>query len=537
MNTKTEVKDCTNNQKRTMKVTKQEKKKLLEYNRIDQQTKIKELEQKVKKSQIMTFLKILPMITIGEVITTLTEPPKEEKEKQQLQELKEHLNKSGVFSEKITKEVGDELDEQIKYLEEQKKVDPEGITIFPKKTQNNVKIPLENEEILEIDLDNPSKTETYPSTLQKHSRVEVKEAQQTTIPIKEVKLSQAEEKLDRLKNHKIVEEYENNLKDARKDLRDLTFEYNLLEQQTNQAMNSAETEELLEKLNTVIKRVEELKKLLQIENISQYDANDLYALIEDHLKDFKDKKSVLEIKDSNLYILMAEKVEELEKRKTSLEEKIKTKKEELEMNEKQLEEIKEKYFDFEKFSTKLLQFQNEQDTILKEINEKLAKATTLKEKVEIQVTSIRRRNRSLLSLIAEQMMIPGARSAKRIAIATAISLFFMKTTMQQETRVKKYKVINVTDYQKEIETSLTQLNDISLLLKKTSRQLDKIISDFKREYQQYFAIVPECKALLNDLERVKDSLSEKEYELEKIKGKQQQNLEKNNVQVKKYQLD
>ena len=50
-------------------------------------------------------------------------------------------------------------------------------------------------------------------------------------------------------------------------------------------------------------------------------------------------------------------------------------------------------------------------------------------------------------------------------------------------------------------------------------------------------MIPECRKLLADLEKIKDEISEKEYELQKIKDEQEKNLEKNDAKVKVYKAE
>ena len=108
----------------------------------------------------------------------------------------------------------------------------------------------------------------------------------------------------------------------------------------------------------------------------------------------------------------------------------------------------------------------------------------------------------------------------------------MKKAMKPKIAIEKHKVIKVTDYSKEIENNLKSIDDVSKMLSKTSNKLDEMIEKFKIEYKDFLGEIPECKQLLSNMQKVKSDLKEKEYEIEKIKQAQKQNLEKNHNKIK-----
>ena len=231
--------------------------------------------------------------------------------------------------------------------------------------------------------------------------------------------------------------------------------------------------------------------------------------------------------------MISEKLDELDNKKDNLQNKIETKKSSLELDEMRIEEIREKYYSFDKFNTELTKFQQEQDKVLEEIKDKMAKATTIQERVETQVQGMNRQSRRLLTLMAASMMLPGARSAKGLATMAASYLYFMRTIMRPNVRTRTLRTIKVEDYHKEIESSLSELDNVSNLLKKASKQIETTIKEFETEFGEYLNVFPECRELLNSLEKIKDEIKEKEYELGRIKEEQEKNLEKNNAKVKR----
>lgn len=549
MNETIGVKGGKNDRRRRLIITKQFKEKLEAYQQEQHEKEIQELEKRVKQQQRITFIKVFPIAVAGQIYTTLTED-NEKKKELALNEVIDLIQKENMFSERETREIITALRNGTLYsldnellgklgipLEGYKRVSEIDLTDFVKEekvVQENT-IPEEKQVVSEetksavlkvVELTNQEE-QHKEETLQQVSSATPEEQIQAGITATDT----IDEQLDKLKNHKIVDEYENKLKEVRKELRTLIFEYNLIADAAENVYNSKEAEELLDRLNEIIRKMEELKKAIAVPDIDKYDDNYLYTLIESYIEEFKNKNFVSEIKDSSLYIMISDKLAELDSKKDKLQDKLETKKETLEIDEERLEELRERYFNYEKFNNDLLNFQATQDKVLDEIRDKMAKATTVTERVEAQLAGMTRQSRRLRNMIAASMLLPGARSARGIATMTATYLYFMRNVMNPRTVTRRYKVVKTTDYHKEIERSISQLDDVHSLLKKTSRQIDLTIKEVEKEFAEYIDVIPECKELLANLEKVKEEIKEKEYELQRIKEEQEKNLEKNNAKV------
>ena len=129
------------------------------------------------------------------------------------------------------------------------------------------------------------------------------------------------------------------------------------------------------------------------------------------------------------------------------------------------------------------------------------------------------------------MMLPGARSARGMATLAATYLYFMRQLTRPNTRTRTYRQIDVKDYNKEIESSLSALENVEEMLKKTSKQITTTINEFEHEFKDYIDMFPECRELLDNLEKIKDEIEEKEHELKRIKEQQERQLEINNAKV------
>lgn len=556
MNETIGVKGGRNDRRRTLLITRKQKEKLEQYHQEQKEKEFKELEKKVKLQQKLVAIAAVPIATIGQVYLTLTHDKLKKKELA-LKEAIELLEKENIFSESDTNEIIKALKEGNVFSLNEELLGKLGLSFETKKQVSEIDATdfvtekQKQEEKQEISLETKAAVLTVVE-------LTLEEKEQALLPTKEEKLEEEikesitperkikagiaetdtiETRLDKLKNHKIIDEYENKLKEVRKDLRQLVFEYNLVSEASDHLYDSKEADELLDRLNEIIKKIEELKRKLDIPDIDKYDDNYLYTLVADYIEEFKNKNFVSEIKDSALYIMISEKLDELDNKKDSLQNKIETKKTTLEIDEMRIEQIRENYYSFEKFNSDLVKFQESQDRVLDDIRDKMAKATTVQERVETQVVGMQRQSRRLMRLMAASMMLPGARSARGLATMAATYLYFMRNVMRPNVTTRRYKTIKVSDYHKEIESSLSELDNVSVLLQKTSKQIDSTIKEFEHEFKDYLDVIPECRNLLSDLEKIKDEIQEKEYELKRIKEEQEKNLEKNDAKVKKMVFD
>ena len=546
MNETIGVKGGHNDRRRSLKIKNAQKSKILEE---EEQLRLKELEKKVKKQQRYTLIKTLPIVIAGGVAKTLydtatgkrTVDLEDVRSKWNVKEYSvDHTTESIQEAEK--REHDEKNTKEVVVVREDGRKEIVRVPIEPKKTiLDDIHIffgtPVEEkredkqEQVSPVQIEEPTKESTQDYIPMIGVRPKAKGSDDSFID--EESLSpENREKLQKLKARKIVDEYEKQLKDIRFDLRNLIFDYNVLVQDASEAVVSEETIIILDKLSDVIDRVEELKRRIKIDDLDKYDDNYIYTLVEEYLDEFRDKKLISEIKDSPLYVLIAEKLEELDGKKDDLNQKVEAKKERLAEKEEKFEQLREKYFNLDTVNAELLKFQYEQDALLREVQEKVRDAVSVQEKVEVEVQAMSRQSRRFLRMLTLSMFFPGARAAKSMAAAAAAYLYFMNNILRPKTTTKRYRVITVKDYSRDIEASLDSIGNALDLLGKTSKQVDKMITLVSEEFKDYIGVIKECDELLYNLHKLKNEMKEKEYEMEKIKKEQELVLEKNNAKVK-----
>lgn len=543
--------------KRTIIITSENKKKLKEYYKKKKKLKLEKLEREVKNLQLASFLVAVPISIAGNIYDAMfhviDETKEEEKEKGLQKELRDKAK--GLQVEELHQTEKLELSETSTYIEDYQTNDRkftdygypktiEGkmiVSLTDNKKLNSVKTNIEitlppqiaKTQVSLTENNKLGKKEDILNQTNQESKIEVLEEKQDTIPMPAAGMSFIENTVfQKAQDKTLVVKYEEKFKDIREELKELIYEYNVLAQETNDIYTSKEAENILHQLNMVIKKLEELKGKIKVEVADLENENYLIELVDGYIESFKNKKIVDEVKDSALYIMLADKVEELTTKTGSLNTKLEDKKEELELDEEKIETLKDAYYNYDNFNNQLISFQYEQDFMLKELEQRVQESTSITEQVEYRIQLMTKQSKRLLKMLALPMMIPGGRSAKAMATATAAYMYFMKNLMNPRLQQKKYRIISVTDYSREIENNISKVSDAINLIGKTSDKLEEMITKLEKDFKDYIDEIPECKELLSNLNKLLSELKQKEEELVKTKSKQENLLEKNNQKVK-----
>ena len=501
---------------RTLKIKKKQKKKLQEY--IDRE-KLAEKEKKVRKIQAITFIKIIPIVFVGKTIQMF------------IGNTDKDISDKENVSDDIT-DISDDKKSIIIDLEEEKK--------YPVK--KNISIKKKNESKKEIKV--PDTIDVKPIPLIPDGK-DVEILDEKNDFVEEISLvdnsvekedfsnisPQAQSTLKKLKSRKIVSEYENQLKEVRFELRQLVFDYMTIADEEEKVVFSEEASNLIDKLSMVIWKIEKLKDKIKIDDLDKYDDNYIYTLIENYLAEFRDKRFVSEMKDSPLYILISEKLQELDNKKDDLNSKLVEKKEKLEEREEKFDRLKSRYSDLEKINQDIRKIQEEQEYFYRKIKEQMEKAVSVSERVKVEVEAMDYFSVRMLRLLRRAMLFPGNRAARSIVAMSSMYMYFLNKLINPKMVTKKYKVIEVKDYSEEIENSLSSISEVSNMLYSTNKQISKMITSINEEFSEYKGIYPECDKLLYNLEQMQSNISEKEFEINEIKKKQEKLLEKNNSKV------
>lgn len=495
------VKGDHNDRKRVLLITKKQKKKLEKYYN---ESRIKELEKKVRKGQIINLLTAVPLVISINVFKTFMKN-----------------------CENITKE------DNIKKKEEN--------------NLSNIKIKSSNELYNKEDKENfVIKEEIYVTD-------EVGDLPIVIIPIDTLDKSVAkEDKKDTILvtnngiDKKIIEEYTNELKKVRTELKDLIYDKNFYIESKKD--NKNEAEQILNNLKIIIKKLDELNNIIKKSDMG--DENYYYNLALEYINEFNNGKTIENIKDSPLYIEISKKLKELDYKKEDLKDSILSKKVtnySMENND---------FFDFLDFNKDIEVFQEKQEQIIKKLEQSNTKdierkqnnykkteieeesknnyiTSNINNNIESAINKAKELNNYCQSLIETinkpTMKKPSIRSTKAVAVTTLIAAYFMRKVLRNKFKTRRKKKIIRNDYNIEIETNISDIDNVLLLIKESKSKIDSIINEIISEYYNYLYL-KEFQDLLTNLDNIRSEIIEKEYEVDNIRSRHMDSI--NNQKIK-----
>ncbi|MBQ1551138.1 MAG: hypothetical protein IIZ67_03460 [Bacilli bacterium] len=561
-----------NDRRRVMKLRKKEIERLKELNEEES------LKKELKERETKELLSIIPIVIIKilidntrskkivnidrkkdikekekkeETITQLEEIQEEKKKepsKESLEQIKPESNEGFVKVDRIEEEKNESpiieniilpgillLQDKPKIIKVDKVKDIDEKELKEDSSKEETK---ELEEQEEIKSDDKEKSEEAKEEVKEETRQEKKEEKsekKEKSQSSEEKQSEIDKKLERLQSNKIVEKYADKLMAIRHDLRNIIFEYNMIVDRNNKLQTKEEAEKLLDSLNKLIKKIDELKKKLDIPDSDKYDETYLYAIAEEYMKEFSNNKPIKEIKSSPLYISISEKVKELDKAKNKLKKTIDDNKKSLGIKEAQVEKLKSNYDKMSDFDKKMDDFTTQAEKELKDVEDKVKNSVDIKREMEYRVVEANRMSRLLVGLMAVEAMLPTNRSTKRAAlIATAGAYVLNRLLNRRRVQVRENVKVTVKDYSERIEKDLDKIEDVQKNLSKNCAELDKIISLLENDYKNVVSANSEYKELLINLKIIKSNLQEKEYDLKRINDDTKKSLDENNHKVMRY---
>ena len=359
MNETIGVKGGKNDRRRSIKI-KEAKKKKIEVQEKDRE--LLELEKEVKKQQAFTLIKTLPIAVVGGTFkmfydTAVGKGPSNKEEYNSNWKIKEY------DSDNSTLQHGEKPKERkvvltpdgqkvVVYIDagDDKKNILEDILILPKPEDVKIdEIPKTSEnDVIEVldDKKNNDKRKFVTSNINISSNISTNNSSNKEndtirngfVGVGDVTVDNSSidyndlsnvssETLSKLKARKILDVYEKQLKDVRYELRHLVFDYNALIDAEDDIVLSSDAQIILDRLSDIISKIDELKKKIKIDNLDRYDDNYIYTLIEGYLDEFKNQQAVSGLKDSPLYLLISEKLDEKKKKKNDLNKRVEQKKE------------------------------------------------------------------------------------------------------------------------------------------------------------------------------------------------------------------
>ena len=316
---------------------------------------------------------------------------------------------------------------------------------------------------------------------------EVKDNKPTIKIEKEIIFSKDdEEKLDneisKIKSKKILEEYEDKLKDLRYKLRTSYYEQSILDEVKELEDNPSN--ENLKKINKLIDKLDDYKENISINTKYLVEENYIKELVNEDMKKIKEESLLVEESASDVFKSIDSKVEEIKKIENNIKENIEQEKIWKNIDEEKLEELKEKDLNIEKHKNDLIKFQDEEDKISKVVQEKIKKETNIFEKERIQLSGMSIGSAIAIRNVRRNMRPIGVRSGRKIFNFITTYLYYFSMINAIKPIKNRYKKLDLNKYQKEVEKSLEEIDKVLVDIKKTGKKLEKTIKDFIMKYER-----------------------------------------------------
>lgn len=423
--------------------------------------KISQMEKVVRKQQLKTIPIIIPLAILSTITQNIIKKDtKEEQEKYIGQDNIEKIDKN----KKLTSEEKEEVKENIVEVKKEQQEEPSIIRTYSK----------EDEELLE-------------------------------------------KEISKVKANKIIEEYENRLKDLRWKLRKAYYDDDILKEAKELEDNPSEKN--LEKLNDLIEKLDKLRNKVKVESKIDIEKDYLSVLVQEDIKKIEETKKENLKETDKIYKDLSVKVETLKQIEEKVEEKVEEKKINNNIDEEEFNKLKEKEADISKFNNEFIKFQNEQSKIISDVHMNIPFQENVNDIARIQLNGMFLSSNLAMRNVRRNMRTPGVRSGKKVynLLATFLYSFSMINTTRPVR--KQYKNIHLEEMSASIENNINEIDNMLLNLSKTSNQITRNINLFIKMYEQ-FKDTDQYKKILANLEQMRRNIEEKEYELQRIKARE-----------------
>lgn len=371
----------------------------------------------------------------------------------------------------------------------------------------------------------PKKGERPPLTLEKNEEIS---------PTKEMESIPYLEK-------EIIHVLDENIKDIQYDLKKLDSEVYTIKKKMNQEIQQEEVEELeleienlIIKIETLKKEMESLKKTFALDFPVEVPDNYLIYLVDEY-KDKQIERDYLEkrLNENKEYLSLVEQIILIEKERDTLSEKVKEKKDKLELNEEEIQKLNEEVISLEDSFKDLEKLMETQEKILKELESKVNDTVHITERVEFISRTIEHSIIDLFLLMATLKHNLSLKGNALAAVQAAITLdFILKLTTPIEERVK-VKENDLVDYKNTITNSIMDVDKLNTIVDQNIESIIGIRHTFLQDYKEY-SYLDSYQNALKKLEELENNMKDRKGQITRIGKDMERQLEKNEAKVKQY---
>lgn len=444
---------------------------------------------------------------------------------------------------------------EIKLEEEQKKptISPTTVTnnktkTAPKKDEENINVILDLDEEIITEKEKIEITNTPSSDNSQEKEIVVTKEpiiNEANITPDIVQIEQEEEIFEEEDIEKIIlETIETIVKEDLYELEQLQYELKVLNDKQEEVVLTDETENLKQQLQEIIEKFEKLKNKYYPKNkiseiVDIYD-NYIYDLIKEYKDDLKDSQIISnmqeEIEQIKDYISIMDQIIHVENQTEEIDKNIDDKLDEFEIRDEDFEIMKDEYQDIEQIKKIIEEFNKNQDSLLRDLEDKVKYSEEITKKVETDVNIVTNLSRLLEAaiLIAMSKKIPPTPRGKLIKVGMIIAAVDAATKFVTTKETKReITTVKYTDFSKNIFSALKDISNISNKIDESFVNIETIRQKLKTEYGEYSGTLDAFDELMNNLDNVEKELKTQKDHVVKYHNDFKNILDKNNAKVKK----
>ena len=302
--------------------------------------------------------------------------------------------------------------EELKTYPERKQV------IYKRENEENDKTEkntiTEDEQVTNVDLNinedaikEKTTINTFPPTNEgKSHQVEI--VKETKIDedkiIPNIKVEEKEEEIvlntDTLEKE-IIETVEQIVREDLEELEEIAYEIEVLNNKQEEEVLTDETEKLKEELQDLLKKFEKIKNKYYPDKINNEIVNIDDKLLYDLIQQYKDEIKISNIKDEvskdinkiETYITVMQRINNVENKGDEIEDNIDEKLDEYKIRDEDFEIMKDEYSNTEDIKNEIKKIVDKQNSIIKDLNEKIAKTGDIRKRTETNYHLVTHLNR------------------------------------------------------------------------------------------------------------------------------------------------
>lgn len=438
-------------------------------------------------------------------------------------------------------------DEKTKINEKQKSrktnennnIDIENVNVNQKKQykEKNVRVIRKSPTVIKNhDNEEQNFEEERKSKIKKKKIVSNQEERRTTQEKEDISI-----KLD------FLDELEKTVKINYYEIERIKYELSVIDDKEKDEETSKEIELLVDRLNKLIAKLEQIKKDLYSNNYSdiiKHITSD--AVIKELMNEYKtafnnnddiSQAQLLQIVQIREYINLLNEVVDVETKTSKLNDTLNEKKDKFDIRDTEFDKLEGKYNDIVKVNNHIKNFTNDFNYIVSNLEARVKSSYDITKTVEYKSEIVINYAKLLTATLAmsSSRIIPPTRGGNLlktgllIGSIASLASFARVRTKQSKTITK----ISYIDYESDILKNINSIKNVGLTIDKAMHDLKYIKEEFDKEFSEYKSSIPEFYELMINLNKVEKELKVRKQLTIDFERKLDYTLQKNNTKVKK----